>query len=98
MNIVIGLVLGIAVGALQIFLLTKFLKGITEAAKPGENSDSVNTSAYMISGFAQLLIPFAVLIAVAFIYRDALLWTGIGAGTSLIILGVIKFIVGRKEG
>ncbi|NLB29635.1 MAG: hypothetical protein GX823_05365 [Clostridiales bacterium] len=89
MNIVSGILIGVAIGALQVLLLEKFVKGVT--SKGGQ-------SGYMLAGAAQLLLPFAALIAVAFLYRDALLWAGASAGTALIILGVIKALLGGKEG
>ena len=96
MNIVLGLLIGIAIGALQLLLLGKFVKGITTAPN-SETGDGEGVGAgFMLLGMAQLLLPFAALLAVAFLYRAALLWAGIGAGTSLIVLGVIKALLGKK--
>lgn len=91
MNIAVGLLIGVAVGVAQIFLLSKFTTGIT-----GAGGTSPSASAFILAGIAQLLLPFAVLVAVAFLYIEALLWAGIGAGTSLIILGIIKSQRGKK--
>ena len=96
MNIAVGLLIGIAIGALQLHLLVKFIVGITTVADSSAESGEGVSSGYMLLGMAQLLLPFAALIAVAFIYRDALVWAGIGAGTSLIVLGVIKALLGKK--
>ena len=97
MNIVIGLLIGVAIGAVQLYLLVKFVVGITTVADNEKDTGKSVTPGYMAAGMVQLLLPFAALIAVAFLYREALLWAGIGAGTSLIILGVIKALLGKKE-
>ena len=98
MNIVFGILIGIAIGTLQLYLLVKFIKGVTAAAASEAGSDSANLTGHMAIGMLQLLLPFAALLIVAFVYRAALLWAGIGAGTSLIVLGVIKTLCGKKEG
>ena len=96
MNIVIGLLIGVAIGAAQLFLLVKFVKGVTAVAAADDDDGKGGTAGYMAAGMIQLLLPFLALIAVAFLYRDALLWAGIGAGTSLIILGVITALLKKK--
>ncbi len=88
MHIAVGLIIGAVTGALQIFLLGKFVKAITSS---GEGAPRA-----LPLGFAQLLLPFIVLLAVAFIYREALLWAGLGAGTALIILAFVKALLGRR--
>ena len=98
MNVVLGLLIGIIIGAAQFFLLVKFVKGVTAVAESDNETGNSSTTGYMAAGMLQLLLPFAALLAVAFLYRDALLWAGIGAGTSLLVLGVIKALFKRKEG
>ena len=97
MNIVLGLLIGFAIGYLQLILLVKFVKGVT-AVEADDSSGKNNLFGYMAAGMAQLLLPFAALLAVAFFYRDALLWAGVGAGTSLLVLGVVKALLAKKEG
>jgi len=97
MNIIFGLLIGVAVGAAQLYLLGKYVKGITTAQETEGSDKKSGTSGYMAAGVIQLLLPFAALIAVAFLYRNALLWAGIGAGTSLVVLSIIKALLGKKE-
>lgn len=97
MNIIFGLLIGIATGALQVYLLGKFINGIT-ATEAGSSAGTKGLPGYIAAGMAQLLLPFAALIAVAFLYRDALLWAGVGTGTSLLIFGIIKALLKKKEG
>ena len=97
MNIVFGLLIGAAVGTAQLYLLGRYIKGITTAQETEGSDEKNGTPGYMAAGIIQLLLPFAALVAVAFLYRDALLWAGIGAGTSLIILSIIKALFGKKE-
>jgi len=97
MNIVFGILIGIAIGVAQFFLLVMFVKGVTAAAKADDKSGGNGTAGFMATGMLQMLLPFAALIAVAFLYRDALLWAGIGAGTTLLVLGVLKALLGKRD-
>jgi len=86
-NIIIGLVIGIITGAIQFFLLFKFVTSVT-GGKPG-----IKTLLFAIT---QFLFPFAVLVVCAFIIPDSLMWVGIGIAATLVICAVIRFIMVSK--
>jgi hypothetical protein len=80
----IGLAVGIAAGALQYWLLSKFTARITRG--------TVDSRA-VLYGLAQFMLPLGVLIVVAFIRRQDLLWTAIGI-TGILIFGAVgKFVL-----
>jgi len=85
--IFIGILIGIAVGTVQFFLLYRFVTSVT-GGKPGIKT--------LIFALTQFLFPFAVLVAIAFLLPDSLLWVGIGAAVSLISCAVIKFFIVSK--
>ncbi|MDR0445825.1 MAG: hypothetical protein LBH17_02145 [Oscillospiraceae bacterium] len=82
LNIAIGLIIGIAAGLAQLALLVLFAKRVTR----GEGK-------FLAAGLVQWILPFAAILAVAFLYRPALLWTGVGAASSLIIGAVLKVLI-----
>ena len=88
-----GILIGIASGALQYFLLLKFTKIITG----GKFSSKA-----VVFGITQFLLPFAVLVLSAILLGDVLgenflMWIGIGMAVSLITCAVIRFIIVSKR-
>ena len=80
---IIAVVIGLATGIVQFFLLYKFVTSVT-GGKMGTKT--------LIFAITQFLFPFAVLVICAFIFPNSLLWAGIGVAASLITCAVIKFI------
>ncbi len=86
----IGLLIGAASGVLQFWLLARFVRAIT--------AGSVNIK-NMLLGLAQFFLPVGVLIGVAFIRREELLWAGVGIAGALLIGAVFKYwVLARKTG
>lgn len=86
MIIVIGLLIGAALGVVQFFMLQAFTARVT--------AGEANVVAL---GLAQWVLPFAALIIVAFVYRDILLWTGIGMAGALTLASITKLLTGRRN-
>jgi hypothetical protein len=82
----LGLVIGIIAGGFQFWLLSKFTKRVT--------GGSLTASAVLV-GLAQFLLPFAVLIGMAFLRRQDLIWAAVGVTGALIGGVLIKFIMTR---
>jgi len=87
-GIVIGLLVGIAAGVIQLFLLFKFVVTVTGGKGGGK---------ILLFGLTQFLFPFAVLIICAFLIGDSLMWVGIGIASALILGAVIKFVLASKK-
>ena len=87
-NVIIGLLIGIATGAVQFILLLKFVISVT-AGKAGLKT--------LFFALTQFLFPFAILVVCAFLIYDSLMWAGIGIAASLITCGVVKFVFMSKS-
>jgi len=87
-NIVFGLFIGIIAGAVQFFLLMKFVFAVTS----GKFSNRT-----VLFAITQFLFPFAILLICGFLFRDSLMWVGIGMASALIISAVIKFLLFPKD-
>ncbi|MGI5970822.1 MAG: hypothetical protein ACOX7P_03745 [Oscillospiraceae bacterium] len=85
----IGFIIGLAAGLLQFLLLSRFSSYVTRSGS--------GASAALL-GILQLLIPFAVLLGMAFIRRQELLLAGIGMTSALLISAVIRFAKNRAAG
>ena len=83
----IGLIIGVVAGVLQFWMLLKFTKAVT-----GGNLD--NKTVFL--GIGQFLLPLAVLLICAFLLSDALLWAAIGIVGTLLLCGIVRFLIGRK--
>jgi len=81
--IIIGLLIGIATGIIQFYLLQKFTGNVTMGKI---------TNKTVIFAMTQFLFPFAVLVICAFLIGDRLMWVGIGIAAALITCAVIRFI------
>lgn len=79
----IGLAIGIIAGGLQFWLLSQF----TKLVSLGKLSPKC-----LALGLLQFFLPMGVLIGVAFIIRQDILWAGIGIAATLIISAVTKFV------
>ena len=85
---IIAVVVGIATGAVQFFLLYNFITSVT-GGKTGTKT--------LIFAITQFIFPFAILVICAFLFPNSLLWAGIGMASSLIICAVIRFIKVSKH-
>ena len=85
---VISVLIGVVVGAIQFYLLFKFVTSVT-GGKSGTRT--------LLFAITQFLFPFAVLVICAFLLPDSLMWLGIGIGVSLIACAVVKFLFVSKS-
>jgi len=91
--VVLGVIIGVATGIAQYFLLLKF----TSAVSGGRFSKKT-----VLFAITQFLLPFAVLLLSAFFLgedilgKNFLMWIGIGIAAALITCAVVKFLVLSK--
>lgn len=99
MHIVLGLIIGAAVGAVQFLMLSRFTAKVTESAKNAarDNTEGGMGGGFMLTGIFQWILPFAALILVGLFYRDALMWAGVGMATVLIVSVIVKIIMTRNK-
>ena len=81
-----GLVVGVASGLLQFWMLVRFTKAVTGN---GLNKKSI------LLGISQFLLPLAVLLGCVFLLRDSLLWAASGMAAVLIVCAVARFLKKR---
>jgi len=86
-DVIIGLAIGVVTGAIQFFLLFKFVTSVT-----GGNQ-GIKT---LLFALTQFLFPFAILVVCAFLIPDSLMWVGIGVAATLIVCAAIRFIMVSK--
>ena len=79
----IGLLLGAVSGAAQFLLLSKFTRSVT-----GGNFDAKAA----LLGVLQFFIPVAVLTACALLFRDGLVWAGVGMAAVLVAGALFRFV------
>jgi len=75
--------IGFASGAVQFYLLQKFV---------GTISKGKMTNKTVLFAVTQFLFPFAVLVTCGFFFGEHLLWVGIGMAAALITGGVLRFV------
>jgi hypothetical protein len=80
----IGILIGIPTGVVQFYLLFRFVTSVT-GGKFGSKT--------IIFALTQILFPFAVLVTVAFLLPDSLMWTGISTGAALICSAIVRFVL-----
>ncbi len=88
----IGFAVGVAAGAIQFWLLSKFTGHVTGGGL---------TPHAVLLGLLQLLLPLGVLIAVAFLWRQDLLFAGIGISGALmggLLVRIILIRLKKKAG
>lgn len=83
----LGFLIGIVFGGLQLWTLHKFTFLVTH------EGPSVKC---ILLGLLQLFIPFCVLVGVALLRRQDILWTGVGITAILFIGAIIIFMKNRK--
>ncbi len=79
---------GLAAGAVQFRMLSKFTRLVT--------GGGITPQAVLLA-FAQLLLPLLVLLAVAFLRRQDLLFAGVGISGALLARALFKFILLRRK-
>jgi hypothetical protein len=84
----LGLAIGVVAGVFQFWLLTKFTAGVT--------SGSVNIS-HVLLGLVQFFLPLGVLVGVAFLRQQDLIWTASGIAGALMIGAVLKYVVFTRK-
>ena len=85
---IIAVIVGIATGVVQFFLLYKFVTSVT-GGKGGKKT--------LLFAVTQFLFPFAILVICAFLLPGGLMWLGIGIAASLITCAVVKFVFMTKD-
>jgi len=80
----IGFIVGAISGVIQYLLLSKF----TGSATKGKTKKRT-----ALFALAQFSLPFAVLVGVAFILPDDLMFSAIGIGSALIISAIVKYVI-----
>ena len=88
LDIILGLIIGIASGFVQFALLYKFITTVT-GGKMGSKT--------VIFALTQFLFPFTVILLCAFFLPDGLMWAGIGMGVSLITSAGVRFYIYAKS-
>lgn len=84
----IGFFVGIVAGAFQFWLLSKFTKAITSGSFSTKN---------VLFGLVQFFLPLGVLVGIAFLRRQDLLWAGIGIICSLIFGAIAKYFINTRK-
>ena len=84
----LGLIIGIASGAVQFLMLAKFTSSVT--------GGSFNKKTALFAVF-QFALPFAVLVFCALFIQGGLLWAAIGMTASLMLSAFIRFIINTKK-
>ena len=85
---IIAVIVGIATGVVQFFLLYKFVTSVT-GGKAGSKT--------LLFAITQFLFPFVILVICAFLLPAGLMWLGIGAAASLVTCAIIKFVFLTKK-
>ena len=85
----IGLIIGVVSGAVQFLMLGKFTGSVTEG------SFSKKTALFAT---AQFLLPLAVLLGCALLFRESLLWAAIGMTVALVSCAVVRFFISNAAG
>ena len=88
LNILLGIFIGLVTGAIQFFLLFKFVASIT-GGKMGTKT--------LLFAITQFLFPFAVLVICAFLLPDSLMWVGIGIAAALVVSAIVRFVRVSRE-
>jgi len=83
MVIFIGIIIGLAVGLIQLLLLFKFVALV------------IKGSGFVLMGLFQLVFPFLALLVVSLVFSAALMSAGI-AVVAVLIVGVIVRLIVRK--
>ena len=84
----IGLAIGVVAGGVQFWLLSKFTKLIS--------TGQISKKSIAL-GLLQFFLPMGVLIGIAFIIRQDLMWAGIGIVASLLIGAVTSFVINKRK-
>lgn len=88
MKRLIGLAIGVVAGGFQFWLLSKFTKLIS--------TGQINKKCIAL-GILQFFLPMGVLVGVAFILRQDILWAGVGITASLLIGAVTRFVLNTRK-
>lgn len=83
----LGFIIGAISGLVQYWLLSKFTGNVTRGKASGKT---------VLFAITQFLLPFVVLVGVAFLLPDDLMFAAIGMASALIVGAVIKFFFASK--
>jgi len=86
----LGFIIGAISGAVQFWLLSKFTGAITR------NKDKVKRRTILFA-LIQFLMPFAVLVVVAFLLPGYLMLTAIGMAAALVVSAIVRYINASKH-
>jgi len=84
----LGFIVGIVFGLLQIWALYKYTVLVV--------SKGISAKCILL-GVLQFIMPFAVLVGVALLRRQDILWAGVGMSSCLVIGALIIFIKNRYK-
>ena len=87
-DLYIGLLIGFVSGAVQFYLLQKFVGTLSK----GKISNKT-----VLFAITQFFFPFIVLVICGFFISESLLWVGIGMASALIICGIARFTGAFKK-
>ncbi|MDR0863252.1 MAG: hypothetical protein LBN30_10885 [Oscillospiraceae bacterium] len=85
---IIFLLAGAGAGLVQLTLLGKFTRRVTDGKMDGK---AVGL------GLIQMFMPFAILALVAVFASDLIIWVGCGIAGALVVGGIIKFLLLKKK-
>ena len=85
----LGLIIGAASGAVQVWMLARFSKAVSGGAL-----DKLT----VLFGVCQFFLPLVVLLGCAFLLTSALLWAAVGMVAMLIGFSLIRFLTPNKNG
>ncbi|NLT38951.1 MAG: hypothetical protein GXX89_00655 [Clostridiales bacterium] len=83
-----GFAAGLTSGVVQFWLLSKFTRLVTGGGI---------TPRAVLLGLTQLMLPLFVLLAVAFLRKQDLLYAGVGISVALIAGSLLKYILVRRK-
>ena len=87
-HMLIGLIIGIASGAVQFLMLASFTSAVTGA------SQNKRTVLFAVIQFA---MPLVILVACALFIEGSILWAAIGMTASLMLCAFVRFILSNKK-
>ena len=86
--VLVGLIAGVASGAIQFWLLSKFTRSIT---------GGVFGAKVVFFAVSQFLLPFVVLLVFAVLFPGGILWSGVGMASTVLACAFSAFFLRRLQ-